>query len=176
MSGVSSPARERRDGPASHAAGSTAIRTIVTAGMVAGLLDIAYVLVVYGLWRDANSIKILQGIAAALIGREAAASGGLATAALGLGIHFAVALSVTAVFYALSRKLRLLVEQPLISGPLFGVAVWLVMQVVVLPFTATPPKSFPPAQWWVVFIAHLVCVGLPIAIVVRRMERRDLAP
>ena len=151
---------------------SSALRIIFAAGLIAGVLDIGYVLVVYGLWRGANSVKILQGIAAALIGREAAANGGFATAALGLGVHFAVALSVTAVFYALSRKISFLVEQPLIAGPLFGIAVWLVMQLVVLPLTATPPKSFPPPQWWVVFIAHVVCVGLPIALVVRRMERR----
>jgi hypothetical protein len=45
------------------------------------------------------------------------------------------------------------------------------MQLVVLPLTALPHKPFPPPQWWVVFIAHLVCVGLPIALVVGRMER-----
>jgi hypothetical protein len=149
-----------------------ALRTILTAGLIAGVLDIGYVFLVYGIWRGANSLKILQGIAGALIGREAAANGGLATAALGLAIHFCIALGVTAVFYALSRKLRFLVERPWVAGPLFGAAVWLVMQLVVLPLTAAPPKSFPPPQWWVVFIAHLVCVGLPIAVVVRRMEAR----
>jgi uncharacterized membrane protein YagU involved in acid resistance len=136
------------------------------------VLDIGYVFLVYGIWRGANSLKILQGIAGALIGREAAANGGLATAVLGLAVHFCVALGMTAVFYALSRKLRFLVERPWVAGPLFGAAVWLVMQLVVLPLTAAPPKSFPPSQWWVVFIAHLVCVGLPIAVVVRRMEAR----
>jgi hypothetical protein len=137
------------------------VRTILAAGLVAGVLDIGYVLVVYGIWKDANSVKILQGgIAAALIGPKAALNGG-----------FATALSVTAVFYALSRKLRIMVEQPWIAGPIFGAAVWLVMQLAVLPLTALPPKSFPPPQWWVVFIAHLGCVGLPIAIVVRWMER-----
>jgi hypothetical protein len=150
----------------------SALRTILTAGVVAGVLDIAYVFVVYGLWRGANSFKILQGIAGALIGREAAANGGLATATLGLAIHFCIALSVTAVFYALSRKLRFFVGQPWIAGPLFGIALWLVMQLAVLPLTATPPKSFPPPQWWVVLIAHLVCVGLPIALIVRRMGPR----
>lgn len=137
------------------------------------MLDIGYVLVLYGLWRGANSVRILQGIAGGLIGRDAAANGGIATALLGLAIHFAIALSVAAVFYALSRKLRVLVERPWISGPIFGAVVWLVMQVVVLPLTATPPKAFPPSQWWVVFIAHLLCVGLPVALLVRRAERME---
>jgi hypothetical protein len=38
----------------------------------------------------------------------------------------------------------------------------------VLPQTKTPPASFPPPSWEPVFIAHLVCVGLPIALVARK--------
>lgn len=147
------------------------MRTILAAGLAAGVLDIGYVFVVFGLFRGANCARMLQGIAAGLIGREAAINGGVITAALGLAIHFCIAITVAAAFYALSRKLRVLIEQPWIAGPLFGAAVWLAMQLVVLPLTAVPPKSFPPPQWWIVFLAHLACVGLPIALVVRRRER-----
>lgn len=150
---------------------SSAARTIAIAGLVAGVLDIGYVLVFYGL-RGASGVKLLQGIAAAVLGRDAAAKGGLATAALGLAMHFAIALGCAAIFYALSRKRRFLIAQPWVFGSLYGVAVWLVMQLVVLPLTATPPKAFPPSQGWPVFIAHLLCVGLPIALIVRWRERR----
>ena len=75
-----------------------------------------------------------------------------------------------AVFVAFSRTLRWLVAYPLVSGPIYGVFVWLVMHLAVLPLTATPPKTFPPANWMPVLIAHLVCVGLPIALAVRWRE------
>ena len=79
-----------------------------------------------------------------------------------------IALGAAAVFYAASRKLCWLTAQPWVSGPLFGVAVWLFMNLVVLPLSANPPRVFPGADWPVILAAHLVCVGLPIAMIVRR--------
>lgn len=92
-------------------------------------------------------------------------------AVVGLAIHFAIALTVAAVFVGLSRVTRWITAYPLLTGPLYGVAVWLAMNLVVLPLTAVPPKTFPPANWLPVFLAHLLCMGLPIALVVRWRER-----
>ena len=151
---------------------ATGWRAIAVAGTVAGVLDLAYIVVFYAIrFPEVGAIRLLQGIAAGLIGRDAARSGGAATAALGGAIHFAIALTVAAVFYALSRRFKLLTQRPIICGAGYGVAVWLVMNLVVLPLTATPPKSFPPPLWLPVLIAHVVCVGIPIAIVVRRTAR-----
>jgi uncharacterized membrane protein YagU involved in acid resistance len=144
--------------------------TVAWAGVVAGVLDIAYVIVFYGI-KGVPAMRILQGVAAGLLGRDAAMSGGWGTAMLGLAIHFAIALVVAAVFVALGRVVRWWVAYPLVSGPIHGVLVWLAMNLVILPLTATPPKSFPPANWMPVFIAHLLCVGLPIAFVVRWREK-----
>ena len=143
---------------------------IFYAGLAAGVLDILYVIVFYA-FRSVGPIRILHGIAAGLIGREAAVKGGWVTAALGLGLHFVIALGAAAVFYAASRKLRVMIERPAISGMLYGVVVWLFMNLAVLPLSATPPKSFPSPTWLPVLIAHLFCVGLPIAWIVRRCGR-----
>lgn len=143
--------------------------TIVWAGALAGTLDIAYVIVFYGL-KGVAAVRILQGVAAGLVGREVATNGGGFMAVLGLAIHFAIAMSVAAVFVGLSRGLHWLARHPFLSGPAYGAVVWLVMNLAVLPLTATPPKSFPPANWPPVFLAHLLCVGLPIALVVRWRE------
>lgn len=150
-----------------------ALRTILRAGVLAGTLDIGYVFVIYGP-RGVAPARILKGIAAAVLGRDAALSGGWGVAALGLVMHFCVALTAAAVFYAASRKLSFLTQHALISGVAYGALVWLVMNAVVLPLTATPPKSFPPPQWGVIFLAHLICVGPPIALVVRHASRPSL--
>jgi len=151
----------------------SALATIACAGIIAGILDIGYVIVFYAL-KGIGAMRVLHGVAAGLVGREAAIKGGIATASLGLAIHFAIAVCVAAVFYAVSRKVRLLIEQPIVSGLIYGLIVWLVMNLAVLPLTATPPKSFPPSAWLPVLIAHLVCVGLPIAFVVRWREQCQL--
>mgnify|MGYP000670699452 CR=1 FL=1 len=144
--------------------------TISLAGLAAGALDLAYVLVFFGM-KGVGPTRVLHGIAAGLIGRTHATDGGIATATLGLAIHFAIGWCVAAVFFAASRRIRILIERPIVSGLLYGVAVWLVMNLVVLPLTANPPASFPSPTWLPVVIAHLFCVGLPIALVVRWRER-----
>jgi uncharacterized membrane protein YagU involved in acid resistance len=148
-----------------------AARVILTAGLIAGALDILYVIIFYGV-RGVPATRILQSIAAGLLGRDTAMKGGLPMAALGLALHFVIALGAAATFYAASRRLRVLVERPVIGGLVYGVAVWLFMNLIVLPLSATPPRAFPPPQWMPVFIAHLLCVGLPIAAIVRRASAK----
>jgi hypothetical protein len=55
---------------------------------------------------------------------------------------------------------------------LYGVAVWFFMNLVVLPLSATPPKSFPAPGWPFILIAHIFCVGLPIAGIVSWRDRK----
>jgi hypothetical protein len=144
--------------------------SIAWASLIAGVLDIGYVIVFYGL-KGVSATRILQGVAAGLIGLDAAMNGGIATAGLGLTIHFAIAFVVAAVFVVLSRIVGWLVNYPFVSGPLYGIGVWLVMNLAILPLTAVAPRSFPPPNWIPVFVAHVLCVGLPIALVVRWRER-----
>ncbi len=146
------------------------MKTILAAGLLAGALDLAYLFVFLALkFPPLNAPRTLQGIAAGALGRDAALKGGWATAMLGLALHFVIALGAAAVFYAASRWLRFLVARWCISGVLYGVAVWLVMNLVVLPyFSATPPRAFPSPSWAWILGAHVLCVGLPIAWVMRR--------
>jgi hypothetical protein len=98
-----------------------------------------------------------------LLGAEAA-KGGLATAALGALLHFFIATVATAVYYAASRKLKLLVQQPILCGLVYGVAVYGFMNSIVVPLSAFPYKISYSVTG---LIIHMLCVGLPIALVVR---------
>lgn len=150
----------------------SAASVILRAGIAAGILDITYVIVYFGL-RGVPAPRLLKGVAAAALGRDVALQGGWGSATVGLLIHFAVALTVAGVFYAASRKLAWLTKYAVPSGIVYGALVWLVMNVAVLPLTKTPPASFPGAGWLVIFIAHLICVGPPIALVVQRYGRNS---
>src|SRR6516225_8874050 len=106
---------------------SGAFRTIVTAGLVVGVLDISSAFVIW--WqRGVGARRGLQGIAAGLLG-ENAYNGGLVTAGLGLALHFFVAFVVVSVFYLASRKIQLLTIHPIVSGVLYGIGVYLVILV-----------------------------------------------
>ncbi|MGH9908553.1 MAG: hypothetical protein ACRD8U_23590 [Pyrinomonadaceae bacterium] len=68
--------------------------------------------------------------------------------------------------------MRFLVRQAIISGLLYGIAVFFFMNLVVLPLSAVPFKvSFGASQLITGLIVHMLCVGLPIALVVRHFSR-----
>ena len=63
-----------------------------------------------------------------------------------------------------------LVRHAVPAGLVFGAAVYFFMNMVVLPLSALHAKAFPPplALWPIV--AHMVGVGLPIALATRRFS------
>lgn len=145
-----------------------AVRAIAAATLLCGVLDIGYVFVVFG-WRDGRAERVLQGIAAALLGPDARA-GGWATALFGLATHFGVALGATVLFYVLSRRLRALVRRPWIGGALYGAAFYVLMNAAILRLTRLPPAAFPPPGWRLILLAHVLCVGWPIAWTMRALD------
>ena len=91
------------------------------------------------------------------------------SAVLGVILHFVIAFGACAVYYGASRKLPFLVKRPAVAGPLYGVGVYLCMYLVVVPLSAAPWKfSFTPQGIILALTAHTLCVGLPIALAVRR--------
>jgi hypothetical protein len=143
-----------------------AYRAILVGGLAAGVLDISYAFVASGL-RGHGPVTVLQSVASGLLGR-AAFEGGLATAALGTALHFFIATTAAAVYYAASRQLDLLVRYAVVLGMLYGIAVYLFMNFVVLPLSAVPftgPRAIGP--FVAGLVGHMLLVGLPIALAVR---------
>ncbi len=145
---------------------SQAYRAILWGGLIAGTLDITAAFINSGL-HGVGPLRVLRSIASGLLGAQAR-NGGIGTAALGLGLHFLIALGAATVYYAASRKLNLLTQHAIICGVLYGILVYLVMNLIVLPLSAIYFKpSYTPSAVVTGLIIHMLCVGLPIALVVR---------
>jgi len=145
---------------------SNLLPAIFWGGLCSGALDITAAFIVYGSF-GAKPIPLLQGIAAGLLGGRAW-SGGLATAALGLFFQFFIAFSATAVYCAASRWLPFLLRQTILSGALYGVAVYFFMDRIVVPLSAARKHPFSFEMMIIGLTIHIFCVGLPIAIAMRR--------
>ncbi len=139
---------------------------ILWGGLVSGVLDITAALVVYGRF-GLPPIRLLQGIAAGLLGPRAL-EGGLATALLGLLCHFFIAFCAATVYFTASRWIPFLLEHAAISGVLYGVAVYFFMNRIVVPLSAARKYPFSFKMMVIGVVIHIFCVGLPIAITVRR--------
>ncbi len=139
-------------------------------GFTAGVLDIIAAFVVGGSTGVAPT-RVLQAIASGLLGRDAF-EGGLATAALGLFLHFVIAFGAAAIYYAASLRLPVLIRRWLVCGLVFGLAVFFFMQHVVLPLSAfriSPNRELFPVEG---LLIHALGVGLPIGFFTWRASRR----
>ena len=145
---------------------SRALSAIGWAGLVAGVLDISSAFIL-AYRKGVGPIGVLQGVAAGSVGHEAAIKNGLATAGLGLAIHFFIAFVVASVFYVASRKLGFLTRHPVISGCLFGVIVYGFMYWIVMPLAYPVVHPSVSRDVTAVFV-HMFLIGLPIALIVRR--------
>ena len=142
-----------------------ALRAILIAGLVVGVLDISSAFLIW--WQRGVALQRgLQGIAAGLLGVNSY-EGGMATAGLGLALHFFVAFVVVSIFYLASRKIPYLTKQPLVSGAFYGIGVYIVMYWFVLPM-AFPTFRHRLGNELLAIAIHISLIGLPCALIVRR--------
>ncbi|HYT24689.1 MAG TPA: hypothetical protein VEW05_31180 [Candidatus Polarisedimenticolia bacterium] len=146
-----------------------AVLAVLWAGLACGVLDITAAVVVYG-YLGLKPMRLLQGIASGLLGPKAF-DGGLATALLGLLCHFVIAFGAAIVFFVASRAIPFLIQNAVISGALYGVAVYFFMNRVVVPLSAAAKRPFSMRMMIIGVIIHIFCVGLPISLSVRRFSR-----
>jgi hypothetical protein len=148
-----------------------AIKAILWGGLLAGLGDYLFAHCFYaGTQGDFLAWKpgVFQTVAGGIIGSKAARAGGMPTYVLGVCLHFLIATIWAALFWTASRKLAALVKHAVPAGLLYGLVVYYGMNCVVLPLSALQaPLRLPPLVSWPA-AAHLLLVGLPIALAVRK--------
>jgi hypothetical protein len=146
-----------------------ALPAIFWGGLLAGIGDITQAFVVFGYY-GAKPFRILQSIPRGIFGARTMQMG-WTSAILGLVIHFTIAFTAAAVYYLASRRMRALIERPVLFGLLYGEAVFLFMYFVVMPLSAIGFPKFSTATYITGPLGHTVLVGLPIALMTRRFSR-----
>jgi uncharacterized membrane protein YagU involved in acid resistance len=142
--------------------------TILWIGLFAGTLDITDNLI-FNQLPGITPKMVFQYIASGLIGMRAFRDG-LVSIALGVAIQYIIALIWTALFYAASRKFAILSRRPVVSGLVYGGVIYLLMNFIIVPLSRVPP---PLSAVTIVsrvngVLAHLLFIGLPISLLVRR--------
>jgi hypothetical protein len=143
-----------------------ALRGILAGGFCAGLADFIYP-TVRTVINGGEWTQPWKGVASGLLG-AAAREGGLGTVALGIALHFFICLSGAALLYLLVSRVKFLPRQWVVLGILYGIAVLLTMNYVILPLSAIGRGIYPLAQLHIHAFWHIVLVGLPTAFFVSR--------
>jgi uncharacterized membrane protein YagU involved in acid resistance len=147
---------------------ASAVSSVVRIGLIAGTLDITENLV-FNAFRHITPVQIFQYIASGLTGAWAFHAG-MESVALGVAIHYSIALFWTAVYYAASRSMVILIRRPVVCGLVYGAVVYLIMNFVVVPLTRVPHAraAMTLASRVSGVLALLFCIGVTVAVLVRR--------
>jgi hypothetical protein len=143
------------------------LATVAAGGVVAGTLDIVFACVFWALARGVAPTRILQSVAAGLLG-DASFQGGTASAVLGLVLQYVIALSMSFTYYAVAGRWPALVRRPWPYGAAYGLLLYGIMNYIVVPLSAA--RSGASAPLWVALsvLVHVLFIGIPIALFARR--------
>ncbi len=147
--------------------------TVLLGGLIAGVLDGLDAVIFYGITPGVTPKDIFQFIASGLIGRRSFDLG-WHTILLGVCLHFLIACGAAGGYYVAARAIPAMLPRPWLCGTAYGLLFYAFMYRVVMPLSALPPR--PAKIHWPAVIdevfAHIVLVGVPIALLASRSARR----
>lgn len=144
-------------------------KTILYSGFLSGTLDILAAILIYVvILHQTTAVKILQSIASGIFKQEAYTSGSQ-MAFYGLFLHYFIALAFAYIYFKIYPYFPILRKSFLLSGFIYGLFVWIIMNLIVLPvvFPKLPSKQFDFPLLLSILIL-IFCVGLPIAYVTKK--------
>src|ERR1051326_3013121 len=137
------------------------MKAIAVGGLLVAILDLSQAMILFG-------PRVPLVVAAGLLGRRAF-HGGASVYILGIVLILFIAFCAATIYFALSRRLRFLIEHPLVCGLAYGALFDELMNLVVLPLSALQARGpFRLHDLLLGLIVHSVIVGLPISFSVRR--------
>jgi len=146
--------------------------TILFAGLTAGVLDISAAFLSAYIINNATPDRVLRFVASGVFGKEAL-SGGTAIALWGLLFHFMIATIFAAFFYLIYPMLKVNSKNVIFIGLVYGIFVWMVMNLIVVKLSNVPPQPFKLVGALRGAIILMLCIGLPIALITHRFRKKE---
>ena len=144
------------------------LRSILLGGMFIFISQLIHSWIVPSLIQKTPFIVVWQYIASGALGM-AAFEGGIATALLGVFFHLIISFVIAGVFILSADRIPLLRRYAIAGSLLYGFGVFIVMNMIVTPLSATPPLPAPTMPWLIeAIIEQVLVVGLPLGILIRR--------
>lgn len=113
------------------------------------------------LMKGVSPDRVFKFVASGVFGMKAF-TGGLEIVAAGVLFHFLIAMCFTTFFFIVASNYKSLTNSFILSGAVYGIGIWLVMNFIVIPLSNTPPISFQLGAVSVGLLVHIFIIGIPI--------------
>jgi hypothetical protein len=136
--------------------------TILLTGLLVGTLDAAAAVIQFIIptWR--NPVRIFEFIASGVFGTNAF-SGGPVMAVIGLLFHYFIATAWTSLFFTVYPRIPWLAKNKVTGGLVYGVLIWLMMNLVILPLSNVPHFPVRMTNAGIGMLILMFAVGLPVS-------------
>lgn len=145
--------------------GQKAFSSVLIAGLLAGILDITAACLNYTIVTGKNPAGVLKFVASGVFGK-AAFTGGETMAVWGFVFHMLIALSFAFLFFFLCLKLSWIYKNKWLGGIIYGIVVWTIMNLIVVPLSHAPHIPFNPAKSLLAVTILIICIGLPVSLII----------
>ena len=143
-------------------------RTIFKTALLVGTLDIAAAFIQFYSQTGKTPFKpVLSFIASGLVGKDSGLSE-IAMILLGLLLHFFIATAFVLFFFLTVAKWQVTKQHWLLIGILYGIFVWAVMGIIVLPIAFSRAFVFNLSKNALAAGILIVCIGIPLAYITAR--------
>jgi len=158
----------------SPATRNSLIRLSLIGGLIIGFADeIIYHWFVQNVLGGVPLSSLYQYIASGALG-ESAFAGGIVTVLLGVLFHYLISIVIAGVFILSVDRIPLLRRYLIPGSLLYGLGVFIVMNMIVTPLSATPPLPAPTmSQLIVLILDHILVFGLILGILVKRNAKTN---
>ena len=140
---------------------------ILTAGLVAGTLDISSAFIDYYIGTGKNPLGILNYVASGAFGKSTP-FGNTGMMIAGLVFHYIIAFSFTIFFFWLYTRIPFLSANRILTGLLYGIFVWLIMNLIVVQLSNAPHaaiKDMKLARVTKSMLILIFMIGMPLSFI-----------
>jgi hypothetical protein len=148
---------------------------IIKAWLLVGTLDIIAACTQFYIKTGKGPEPVLKYIASAVFGQDAR-RGGTEMIVAGLAFHYIIALLFTVFFFIIFSRLGLMVVNRIITGILYGIFIWAVMNRIVVPMSEIGKQPFVLKNGLIAAAILIVCIGIPLALLAPRPGQKETGP
>ncbi len=150
------------------------ITKIIKAGLIVGTLDILSAFIYYFIKTgDKNVFTVLNYVASGIFGKEAFSGSNMMIIA-GLVLHYSIAFAFTIFFFLLFPKIKAFSKDWILTGILYGIFIWIVMNLIVVPLSNIGSRPFTLVNALINVIILIVCISLPLSFMTNTFYTRKI--
>jgi hypothetical protein len=147
---------------------------ILLAGIIAGALDAAAAIIDYYIKTGKNPVIIFVYIASGVFGKQVF-GGSQSIAIFGVLFHFLIAILFSAFYFWIYPGIKFLHKNKLTSAVIYGIFIWLVMNLLVVPLSITHTWTFHITDVLKAMLILIVCVGMPVTFMASSYYRKKMS-